>query len=170
MNTVSIEKLAEHFFPAPLPYRDYIISKIRKDMGFDPLSWYKFKNIKNKSDLEAKLTETAQIVERGIESVKASLERLIQQKKIYGKIESKPDGSGFYFIKGKDEKQVQKVLEEDLSEIKRFLTDLYPEVVFSIPPTINKMIDKIIAKAEFYNLGSLVKEAEDLKKDLLKRE
>ena len=120
---VSIEKVAEHFFPAPLPYRYYFVSKIRKRMGFDPLSWDKFDKINDKSELETKFAETAQIAEKAIDSVKTSLESLIQQRKIYGWIESKLDGTGPYFIKGKNEIQIQKDLHEDLLDIKRFLNE-----------------------------------------------
>ncbi|MFX0005007.1 MAG: hypothetical protein ACFE9J_16190 [Candidatus Hermodarchaeota archaeon] len=168
MNKVSIEKLAEHFFPAPLPYRYYFISKIRKNLGFDPLSWDIFEKIENKSDLEAKLTQTVQIAHDGIESIKVSLESLIKQKKIYGKIESNPDGSGSYFIKGKDENQIQKILQENLLDIKKFLKEFYPEIVFYIPPSINRKIDEIIAEAQRYNIELIVREAEDLKKEFFK--
>lgn len=170
MNKVSIEKLAEHFFPAPLPYRYYFISRIREKIGFDPLSWDKFEKIENKSDLEAKLAETAQIVDDGIESIKVSLESLIQQKKIHGKIESNPDGSGSFFIKGKDESQIQKFLAENLLDIKKFLTEFYPEIVFYLPPSINTKIDEIITEAQRYNIESIVKEAENLKKEFFKEE
>jgi hypothetical protein len=83
LNKVSIEKLAEHFFPAPLPYRYYFISKIRKNMGFDPLSWNILEKRENKSDLKAKLAQTAQIAHNGIESIKISLESLIKKKNLW---------------------------------------------------------------------------------------
>jgi len=49
-------------------------------MGFDPLLWFKFEKLENKSDLEVKLAKTVQIVESAIETIKANLKKLNQQK------------------------------------------------------------------------------------------
>jgi len=130
------------------------------------------KLLNNNSNLVkcGKLAETARIVDDGSKSIKAGLERLIQQKKLFGKIESNPDGSGSCFIKGKDERQIQTVLQENLLENKVFLKEFHPKIVFSIPPSINKQIDEIVAEAKYYDLDTLVKEAEDLKKDFFKED
>ena len=90
-------------------------------MGFDPLLWCKFEKIENKSDLEVKLAKTAQIVESAIETIKANLKKLIQQKIIHGKIVSNPDEFGSYFIKMEEEKEFkQKALKDSLSKGREF--------------------------------------------------
>ena len=166
---VSIEKIAEHFFPAPFPYRYYFINRIRISMGFDPLLWCKFEKIENKSDLEVKLAKTAQIVEIAIETIKANLKKLIQQKIIHGKIVSNPDEFGSYFIKMEEEKEFkQKALKDSLLEIEEFFEEYYP-IVFYIPPSFIKRIDEIIAEAKRYNFDLLLKKAENLKNCFLKR-
>ena len=163
---VSIEKIAEHFFPAPFPYRYYFINRIRICMGFDPLLWCKFEKIENKSDLEVKLAKTVQIVESAIETIKANLKKLIQQKIIHGKIVPNPDEFGSYyfnFIKMEEEKEFkQKSLKDSLSEIEEFFEEYYP-IVFGIPPSFIKRIDEIIAEAKRYNFDLLLKKAENLK-------
>lgn len=52
-------------------------------MGFDPLSWNILEKRENKSDLKAKLAQTAQIAHNGIESIKISLESLIKKKNLW---------------------------------------------------------------------------------------
>ena len=159
---VSIEKIAEHFFPAPFPYRYYFINRIRISLGLDPLLWFKFETIVNKSDLEVELAKTAQIVESAIESIKANLKKLIQQKKIHGKIVSNPDEFGSYFIKMEEEKKEikWKALKDNLLEIEEFLP-----IVFYIPPSVIRRIDEIIAEAKRFNFDLLVKKVESLKND-----
>ena len=137
-------------------------------MGFDPLSWCRFKEFEDKSELALKFAETAQIVEHAVDSVKASLLNLIHQKLIFGKIESNPDGLGSYFIKEKEERTIQEGLKENLLGIEKFLKEFYPKVVFYRPPSIITRIDEIIVKAKNLNLDSLVKEAEDLKNEFFK--
>ena len=124
-------------------------------MGFDPLLWCKFEKIENKSDLEVKLAKTAQIVESAIETIKANLKKLIQQKIIHGKIVSNPDEFGSYFIKMEEEKEFkQKALKDSLLEIEEFFEESYP-IVFYIPPSFIKRIDEIIAEAKRYNFDLL---------------
>ena len=138
-------------------------------MGFDPLLWCKFEKIENKSDLEVKLAKTAQIVESAIETIKANLKKLIQQKIIHGKIVSNPDEFGSYFIKMEEEKEFkQKALKDSLLEIEEFFEEYYP-IVFYIPPLFIKRIDEIIAEAKRYNFDLLLKKAENLKNCFLKR-
>jgi hypothetical protein len=55
-----------------------------------------------------------------------------------------------------------------LLDIKKFLKEFYPEIVFYIPPSINRRIDEIIAEAQRYNIKLIVREAEDLKKKFFK--
>jgi len=138
-------------------------------MGFDPLLWCKFEKIENKSDLEVKLAKTVQIVESAIETIKANLKKLIQQKIIHGKIISNPDEFGSYFIKMEEEKEFkQKALKDSLLEIEEFFEEYYP-IVFYIPPSLIKRIDEIIAEAKRYNFDLLLKKAENLKNYFLKR-
>jgi len=133
-------------------------------MGFDPSLWFKFEEIENKSDLEQKLDKTAQIVEAAVESITTNLRKLIQQRKIYGKIETNQDKLGYYFVKGRDEKETQNVFKDRLLEIETFLKE-FSSIVFYIPPTVIGRIDEIIAEAKRYNFDLLVKKAEDLKND-----
>ncbi len=163
---VSIEKIAEQFFPAPFPYRYYFINRIRISLGLDPLLWFKFETIENKSDLEVELAKTAQIVESAIESIKANLKKLIQQKKIHGKIVSNPDEFGSYFIKMEEEIK-WKALKDNLLEIEEFFEEFFP-IVFYIPPSVIRRIDEIIAEAKRFNFDLLVKKAENLKNDFYK--
>ena len=131
--------------------------------------WYKFEKIENKSDLEVKLAKTAQIVEIAIETIKANLKKLIQQKILHGKIVSNPDEFGSYFIKMEEEKEFkQKALKDSLLEIEEFFEEYYP-IVFYIPPSFIKRIDEIIAEAKRYNFDLLLKKAENLKNCFLKR-
>jgi len=137
-------------------------------MGFDPLLWCKFENIENKSDLEVKLAKTAQIVESAIETIKANLKKLIEQKIIHGKIVANPDEFGSYFIKMEEEKEFkQKALKDSLLEIEEFFEEYYP-IVFYMPPSFIKRIDEIIAEAKKYNFDLLLKKAENLKNHFFK--
>jgi len=130
------------------------------------LLWFKFETIENKSDLEVELAKTAQIVESAIESIKANLKKLIQQKKIHGKIVSNPDEFGSYFIKMEEEIK-WKALKDNLLEIEEFFEEFFP-IVFYIPPSVIRRIDEIIAEAKRFNFDLLVKKAENLKNDFYK--
>jgi len=137
-------------------------------MGFDPLLWCKFEKIENKADLEVKLAKTTQIVESAIETIKANLKKLIEQKIIHGKIVANPDEFGSYFIKMEEEKEFkQKALKDSLLEIEEFFEEYYP-IVFYIPPSFIKRIDEIIAEAKRYNFDFLLKKAENLKINFFK--
>jgi len=137
-------------------------------MGLDPLLWYKFEKLENKSDLEVKLAKTVQIVESAIETIKANLKKLIEQKIIHGKIVANPDEFGSYFIKMEEEKEFkQKALKDSLLEIEEFFEEYYP-IVFYMPPSFIKRIDEIIAEAKKYNFDLLLKKAENLKNHFFK--
>jgi len=163
---VSIEKMAEHFFPAPFPYRYYLVNKIRTNMGLDPLSWFKFEEFENKLDLEIELAN----VETAIDSIKATLKKLIEQKSIHGKIVSDPEENGSYFSREEEEKVVKwKFLHDSLLEIEEFFEDCFP-ILFYLPPIVGRRIDEIITEAKRYNFDLLVKKGEDLRNYFLKRE
>ena len=118
--------------------------------------------------MEVELAKLVQIVESAIESIKANLKKLIQQKKIHGKIVSNPDEFGSYFIKMEEEKEIKwKALKDNLLEIEEFFEEFFP-IVFYIPPSVIRRIDEIIAEAKRFNFDLLVKKAENLKNDFYK--
>lgn len=82
---VTIDTIAEHFFPAPVSYQDYWRNKTKMEMamrqGWTPEPLY---------------IKTANTVEQGTNTIKNSINRLIEGKKIPGFI--RPIGEQLYYI------------------------------------------------------------------------
>ena len=154
---VSIEKIAEHFFPAPLSYTNYFISRRQTSMGFTT----------------EKFAKTAQIVESAIETIKGNLKKLIQQNILEGKIKPSLHGFGSYFIN--EFKIREKRKREELKENKEKgilkdklikIEELFQKEKFSV---VNRKIDDIIKDAKRHHFDQLVNKAEDLRKDFINK-
>lgn len=104
---VSISQVAEHFFPAPLSYRTYLMSPSRRSAGFKP----------------EKFMKTAQIVEPALKTIEIALKNLIQQKQISGIIKSLPHSSGLFYI-NLDRELSGKFLEKQLGYIEKQIDQL----------------------------------------------
>ncbi len=91
---IAISIIAEHFFPAPLPYGNYFLSS--GSVGYHTDLFYK----------------TAKIVERAEKTIKNILNNIIKRKIIHGSIKPLPNSSGLFFVnKTRFEEERKKVLE-----------------------------------------------------------